>query len=279
MDFYDLRKKLGKKLAKNLNKVDSFRPIFKYIDKRLPNNLRKEATSESTRRLVQWAIVRDQTWDDSMLIKFFEDKFGWRPKWQDQQSDLRWEEGQKLIFEASNVKKKYAEPLNPVIREHDGKVGMVEKTEKGSRDLENDGKPPGDIIVDLQSGGKVRVPYGQKRQNSGLKTPEPGFAEEGKTKVEFVYFSRDEYKPTPERQKKVEDYVSKDDNRTRVYRSGYPMGGPKESKEGKIYLTVHTDQVGYTRITPSKGRLLYFGIHGDRPSGMEEDIQRWKDQG
>lgn len=271
MDYKKLRDQLTNKLSKNLNKIDSFRPIFKYIDEKLPDRARKEATAEETLQLIEWAILRNEPWNGNMMAKFFEQKFGWQPKWKNQQSELRWEQGQECIFERSNCKD---EMLMDVVSEHDGKTGMVEETEKSNRDLENPGGEPGDIIVDLDSGGKVRVPHGQRKKNSGLKTPDTGF---GGAKVEFVYFSDPSYSPDPDRQQQVDEYLERQEGRSENYYSGTPMGGPKENKSGKLYLTVDTDQRGFTAINPAKGKLLYMGVLGKRPSGLQQDIEKWSD--
>ena len=272
MDLNDLRDQLTEKLSENLNKIDSFRPIFQYIDSNLSSSRRKESTAEETKILTEWAILRDEPWSQQKLMKFFKMKFGWEPKWKSEQADLRWEQGQEVIFDSGNCKD---EMIMDVARKHDGKTGMVEQTEKSNRDLENEGRGPGDIIVDLDSGGKVRVPHGQREKNSGLKTPRTGF---GGVKIEFVYFSDPSYSPDPERRREVDEYMDREEGRSTNYYSGTPMGGPKENDNGQLYLTVDTDQRGFTAINTAKGKLLYLGILGKRPSGVKSDLENWKSE-
>jgi hypothetical protein len=270
MNFKEMYERLSRKLAQNLDQIDHYGPLIEKVASKIDPEDRKEATADSTATLVEWAIKRGEVLHEEDIVRFFKSTYNWDPTFKDDKSDLRWERGQELVFDFDNCK----DDVNRnVIRQFDGKTARVEATEKQDGSLVND---RGDNAIIVSVGGEpVEVPHGQRKKNSGLLTPDPGF---GGAKLEVVYFSSGDNPPTPEREKAVRQYMDKDRNRSSNYYTGTPTTGPTEhDKDGTIYFRLSGDQRPYpVTLNVSKGTILYVGrLPSGRPKGMEQDIERW----
>lgn len=281
----EFRERLMKWAADHPEEVDNWRPIFKWTHSYFQKNKhafnrRKEAVAESTSRLIEWAFLRDEPIQEERVVKFFKHNFGWNVDWQEEQSDLRWERGERVEIDLSNCDDGI---IRSVIKDYDGEEGVVKATEEQDATLKSDRGQYGDIVVKLDNGKEFTVPNGQMTKESGLLSPRAEEFGEGENKVEMVYVSASHLQdlPVPDSRKEaVEEYIRKGEEQGEWRHVSYytgPAYNLKETKEGHVVFTIEARQRPYpVTVNPVKGNLLYLGQLGARPSGLENEIARLK---
>lgn len=279
-----IREELTRKLAANPDLVDSIHPILEHIAKNQPQKIssrRKQSTKRSTWLLVEWAMLRNKSLSESEVCRFFKSEFGWSPEWQSDQSEIRWDVGDRVEVDLNNCDNPtILGSLNP---EGEGKFhgekGVITETENTKSSLGNGRGDFGDIEIDLDSGASLYVEEGQQKQKSGLLTPgTESIVTSGNPVVEFVYLSQTSYTPDEEAISQTQEYVQQDKNRRSNYYAGNPSR-PKEGDDGDIYINMDLDDPRQWRtITPNKGKVLYVGTPKKRPFGereLEERVNRF----
>jgi hypothetical protein len=297
MDYHKLGQKLGQKLMERPDMGRDITPLMEKAAKldrehgsRQASNLpephrTKTATKQSTVLFVEWCLLRGEVWSQKKVISWFEQAFNWRPIWREDRSGLRWERGDDVKISMENCEhdmtkgdiKKASKKFG------DGSEGMIEKTEKEDRSLDNGGGEPGDVIITFDGGGKIQIAYGQAKQKSGLLTPDAyGDPFEG-TEIEVVYRSQGSYDPSPKAIAETEEYLSNDQNREQLM-SRYYHGSPSQPKQNKkdsdiSFTMALNDARRWRTLSPAKGSVLYMGkTPSERPFNdvgrLKEEINR-----
>jgi ribosomal protein L21E len=161
--------------------------------------------------------------------------------------------------------------------EFNGKTGVVVDTEGL------------DALVQLDTGPKapVRFPNALKPRGVGLMKYTPPFTLEGSDKIEMVYFTNPDAKVNEEQQLVVTQYqgrARKGEKRPATYYTGY-LFSARTNAAGEVYFQAFPQQRqqvdpqsegGYQArsFNPTKGKVLYIGLFGKRPSGWKAELEQ-----
>lgn len=248
-------------------------------DRRQARGQRKRVMEQSTKRLLDWAIMRNDPLSEQEVEDFFRTSVGWEALESDDSDDSgpRWSVGDAIEVKADKCKD---ERLKSFYRENrlDEEVGRVSETAKTNRELERHDQKFDDILVEFEGvSGPVKIPRGQKKENSGLYTPSH---KDGRTHLEVVYLSAKSNTTTKKQQEQLEDYLQRGKEKGQWRHPNYYTGPAQfiqEKDNGDVWFAIDPQQRArdFTGFNPKDGDVLYLGTFGNRPSGMKQDLERW----
>jgi len=235
----------------------------------------KVALAKETQDFVEWVINTQEPLPEARIERFLTSTLGLEIK-----PPIKKREGPRFIegdrVEVRADKHKDEATIAPYV-EFNGKTGVVTSTDNF------------DALVQLDSGSSapVRFPLALKPRGVGLMKYTPPFVMEGSDKIEMIYFADPEAKITEEQQVTVTKYKERargEEKRSANYYTGHIFSA-RTNASGQVYFQTFPQQ--RQRVDPSaeggfqvrsfnpvKGKVLYMGVFGRRPSSWKKDLEK-----
>ena len=238
----------------------------------------KVAVNPRTEKFIEWVILSNDTISQRQCANLLErQRIPHRSPVKPQRGDLQ--RGEVVRID----KRKVPGHLQDLLGSLDGEIASVDEVD-GDDVVLNFHNPrlPNILRVEEGAAGSRVGLYRHTPAERALTGPD---GERRSSKLfEVVYISDKAAKPpSKDRVLQVQKYVDqgadKGENRSRIYYTGLILKTAYGKKGGanSWYFTIFSQQrdTWPRSLNPSKGRVLYIGRLGKRPSGWEEEYDDW----
>jgi hypothetical protein len=268
---------LQRKIAQLVRSLPSDNPVRRSLIALL-----KEAFNKETAAFVAWALTKDDKWEESKVQRTLEKITGKAAEPLGGGGGGSPKRGPLAVGEtvrADAHENTNAANVDECKQYHD-RVGVVQsKTNEGvtvqfyrkdTMDLEPGAVAFFDGMITGRATGLYRW------------TPKPEMFEgiEKKILLEVVYLRGGTRPPSQTNMEAFREYIQKGlahgEQREEVYYSGYFNRLGFNKKDGDFYFNMLIQQRPYpVTFSPNKGKILYIGVAGHRPSGWQHEAEEW----
>lgn len=233
---------------------------------RKANKNRNIQAAQQTERFVQWAIARDKIYRPEDVRIQLERLTGLELS----EAPSTKTTGPLTVGESVQIKGDNCsdETNEEQALEFNGQFGRVDSVDAQG------------FVVLMSTGEKVRFNGHKTGKTTGVYRGTPPEESKGnlrsRKEVEIVYLSEGSSSPSPFDLRKMQEFLdrghSKGESRSLNYLVG-PVVKLALSKSGSFYFQMLASQRdgAFRTISPNKGKVLYVGLRGKRPSGWEQE--------